>query len=219
MKKLIIVVLAVPAILFVVIPAIMIFDVLNDKQKQTVHYGNNDFIMTSWGEFAHSQGYRLYHVDNGKKKLVIEGSGSNSAIVEFSVQWETNGIYFARFMDAYIRIDNQEINVFDWQLSKQQFMDYFHWILQSQGFWECHSVAGGMHHWWDDPQAKEFLEKVLAENPDSDFFPQKTVGDIWLRNYKQTLSEQLNKNPNQKLDPTVKTPAESGNEQGTAGQL
>jgi hypothetical protein len=40
------------------------------------------------------------------------------------------------------------------------------------------------------------------------------IRDSWL-----SYVEQKTKNPNQKLDPTVKTPVESGNEQGTAGQL
>jgi membrane associated rhomboid family serine protease len=35
----------------------------------------------------------------------------------------------------------------------------------------------------------------------------------------QGSKDHINKESNQKLDPTVKTPAESGNEQGTAGQL
>ena len=177
--------------------------------------------MSSWGVFPHAMGYKLHVIEDGKKIFLLEGLANNDAVVEFQVPWENDGCYYARYFGDYLRIDERSVEVFNWQTSikqREQFIDYFYWILDTQSFWSRHSVAWPMYSWWSDEKALVFVKRIVEEAPDSVFFPRDTTDDYWWDNHKKYLEELISKKTaNQQVDPTVKTPVESGNEQGTAG--
>jgi hypothetical protein len=186
--------------------------------KTEIAYGGVDFQITSWGDWPHDTRYNFYYYDGGKKKLILKDSANgHPSSFDFSLEWTTNGVYYAYLSGDCFCVDGNEVTLFDWKTSeKSQFVEYFRWILDTQEFGDRYSVAPNMCFLWGDPEARRHIQKYVNEDPQSDFFPD-SIRDSVIEMYKDHYSKTLKKYPNQLIDPTVKTPVESGKVQGTAG--